>query len=80
MTLNYEKVTFGRKSNVSPVVVPEHLRQLDFEALADLVQATCSGPGIALVAALRETINAASCTPCERSSAAARLRVWLASR
>jgi len=60
--------------------VPEHIRALDFNALVERIEATGEQTGHELVAAQRERVSHATCTPCARNAATATLRVWLSKR
>ena len=77
--MNMDKVTTGRKSINSVRVSPE-LLALDFDALAARIEATGDQTGHELVAAQRERVSHATCTPCARNAATATLRVWLSKR
>jgi hypothetical protein len=77
--MNMDKVTTGRKS-INSVRVPDTLLALDFAALSARIEATGDVAGRELVAAQRERIGRATCTPCARNAATATLRVWLSKR
>jgi hypothetical protein len=57
--------------------VPQTLRNMPFADLADLVEATGDPAGIDLAEAQRAHVGRATCGPCARAAAAAKLRVWL---
>ena len=58
--------------------IPAPLKDLAFNELADLIDATLDADGARLVQAQRERIARAACGACVRHSATATLRVWLA--
>jgi hypothetical protein len=58
--------------------IPAPLKDLAFNQLADLIDATLDEDGARLVQAQRERIARAACGACVRHSATATLRVWLA--
>jgi hypothetical protein len=61
------------------VTVPDHFRAMSFEQLVDAsIQSGEAGRELAYRLAAR--VNRATCTPCERTRAAAELRVWLSKR
>jgi len=60
--------------------IPPELLALDFDALAARIEATGDQTGHELVAAQRERVSHATCTPCARNAATATLRVWLSKR
>jgi len=51
-----------------------------FDTLAARIEATGDESGLALVAAQRDYMDRATCSPCGRRAAEARLRMWLAKR
>ena len=59
-------------------VIPSDLRNLTFDQLADLIDATLDEDGARLVQAQHERIARAACGACVRHSATATLRVWMA--
>jgi hypothetical protein len=58
-------------------MVSPALRAMDFPALAARIEATGDESGLALIAAQREYMDSAACSPCARRAAEARLRIWL---
>ena len=81
MELNRDKVTFGKKPlRGERVDIPADLIALDFNALVERIEATGDQTGHELVAAQRERVSHATCTPCARNAATATLRVWLTRR
>ncbi len=61
----------------NPIQVPDEMLQLGFDALAHRIESTGSVAGAKLVTQQRAAIESASCGPCQRRTAEARLRVWL---
>ena len=59
------------------VEIPVELRALDLDALATHIEATGDAEGIDMVARQRALIDSATCSPCARNAAEARLRIWL---
>jgi hypothetical protein len=59
------------------VEITAELRALDIDALATRIEATGDSEGIDMVARQRALIDSATCSPCARHAAEARLRMWL---
>ena len=63
---------------MTPTAIPHTLRDMSFDAIADLIDATGNESGAALVVAQRARMDAARCRGCARHAATATIRVWLA--
>lgn len=60
-----------------PIIIPPHIRSMEFNDLASKIEAMRDDNGIELVKNQRERINRADCTPCASGAATATLRIWL---
>ena len=63
---------------MTPTAIPHSLRDMAFDRIADLIEATGNESGVALVEAQRARMDAARCRGCARHAATATIRVWLA--